>query len=105
MQNNLIMRGTAPTQYFTQLPFDLDTLVALWITYSQGGEPVLEKQLEDVQLGDGVIALELTQADTLKLDAGVPVEVQLAAKTKDGKVYRSRIKTVAVERVLHDAEI
>ncbi len=105
-------RGTTPTHTFT-LPDNLKTatLSAVYITYAQRGETVLEKTLSDVTINSGVITCTLTQADTLAF--GVKnqvcncdkVNIQVRIKTSDGTAMASDIMRIPVMDVLKDGEI
>ena len=105
-------RGTTPIHTFT-LPDNLKTatISALYITYAQRGETVLEKTLADVTNNDGVLACTLTQADTLAFEVldqhcGCDkVDVQVRLKTSDGVAMASDIMRIPVQDVLKDGEI
>lgn len=105
-------RGTTPTHTFT-LPDNLKTatLSALYITYAQRGETVLEKALSDVTINNGVIICTLTQADTLAFEVldqrcGCDkVDVQVRLKTSDGVAMASDIMPVPIRDILKDGEI
>ena len=105
-------RGTTPTHTFT-LPDNLKTatLSAVYITYAQRGETVLEKTLSDVTINNGVIICTLTQADTLKFEVldqhcGCDkVAIQVRMKTSDGVAMASDIMPVPIRDILKDGEI
>lgn len=105
-------RGTTPTHTFT-LPDDLKTatLSALYITYAQRGETVLEKTLSDVTINNGVITCTLTQAETLLFSvrnharSTDDVAIQVRLKTSDGTAMASDIMRIPVTDVLKDGEI
>lgn len=105
-------RGTTPTHTFT-LPDNLKTatLSAVYITYAQRGETVLEKTLNDVANNNGVLTCTLTQADTLKFEVldqhfGCDkVDVQVRLKTSDGTAMASDIMSVTIMDILKDGEI
>ena len=105
-------RGTTPTHTFT-LPDNLKTatISALYITYAQRGETVMEKTLDDVRISDGIITCTLTQADTLAFEVldqrcGCDkVDVQVRLKTSDGVAMASDIMPVPIRDILKDGEI
>ena len=105
-------RGTTPTHTFT-LPDNLKTatLSALYITYAQRGETVLEKTLSDVTINNGVITCTLTQAETLLFSvrnharSTDDVAIQVRMKTSDGTAMASDIMRIPVMDVLKDGEI
>ena len=98
-------RGTTPTHTFT-LPEGIraEDFTVIYITYSQNGSPVLEKEKADMTLEGNVIRLNFSQADSLLFGAG-PVKIQLRAKTADGKAVASEIVTTTAKEVLKDGEI
>ena len=98
-------RGTTPTHTFT-LPegIRVQDFTVIYITYSQNGSPVLEKEKTDMTLEENVIRLTFSQADSLLFGAG-PVKIQLRAKTADGKAVASEIVTTTAKEVLKDGEI
>ena len=98
-------RGTTPTHTFT-LPENIrvQDFTVIYITYSQNGSPVLEKEKADMTLEGNVIRLNFSQADSLLFGAG-PVKIQLRAKTADGKAVASEIVTTTAKEVLKDGEI
>ena len=98
-------RGTTPTHTFT-LPEGIraQDFTVIYITYSQNGSPVLEKEKADMTLEGNVIRLNFSQADSLLFGAG-PVKIQLRAKTADGKAVASEIVTTTAKEVLKDGEI
>ena len=105
-------RGTTPTHTFT-LPDNLKTatISALYITYAQHGETVLEKTLADVTNNDGVLTCALTQADTLAFDVKNQVcnrdkvNIQVRIKTSDGVAMASDIMAIPISDILKDGEI
>lgn len=98
-------RGTTPTHTF-MLPegIRVQDFTVIYITYSQNGSPVLEKEKSDMTLEGNVIRLNFSQADSLLFGAG-PVKIQLRAKTADGKAVASEIVTTTAKEVLKDGEI
>ena len=74
-----IGRGTTPTNTFNT-SMDLTAATVLYITYSQAKKTVIEKTLSDVSsVTSTAVTVQLTQADTLKLKEGLPVEIQIRA--------------------------
>ena len=113
-------RGTTPTHTFS-LGINLEGLSALYVTYSQNGNVVLEKTLED----DGVVVdqeaktvkVSLTQEDTLQFSSEhwnrfTPMEqknnlaqVQIRLKFEDGSAPATNIMTIPIDPILKDGEI
>ena len=57
-------RGTTPTHIFT-LPFNVEQLQKVEVTYEQLGRVILQKTKTDCTLEGKIIRLELTQAESL----------------------------------------
>lgn len=98
-------RGTTPTYRFA-LPFAVDTLSQWCISFAQRG---VEKFCVDGEQGrtdgDG-LSVTLTQEQTLALEAGVDVQVQLrAVVAATGEAIASEILTMPVQPVLHEGVI
>ena len=105
-KNDILYRGTTPTHSFT-LPEELKEveLSALYITYRQGGNTVLEKALSDVTVEAGVVTVQLTQEDTLAFQNKGAVQIQIRLRTAAGDALASDIIKVDVGRVLKDGVI
>ena len=113
-------RGTTPTHTF-KLNISLEGLEALYVTYQQNGETVVEKALNDegvtVDTENSTITVKLTQADTLlfsssQWDKFAPnehnenrVRVQLRLGFEDGTRLASNIMNTTAEELLKDGEI
>lgn len=104
--NDILYRGTTPTHSFT-LPDELNgvELAALYITYRQDGNAVLEKALSDVSVESGVVTVHLTQEDTLSFRADSVVQIQIRLRTAAGNAMASDVIRVDVGRVLKDGVI
>ena len=97
-------RGTTPTHIFT-VDIDLTDASAVFITYSQLREVVLEKGMDDLTITPEEISVKLTQEDTIAFHDEYDVEIQIAAKFEDGSVIRSQIIRTDVQRILKDEVI
>lgn len=97
-------RGTTPTLSF-KLPFDTSDLSAAWVTLAQDGRVIIDKPISDCVLEGNVLAVTLTQEETLKLTAENRTEVQLRVKTTDGIAMASTIWRVETEKILKDEVI
>ena len=98
-------RGTTPTHTFT-IPdevhiSDYDTI---YITYSQNGRTIVEKNEEDIRIEDNKLRLTFTQADTLLFSPG-QVKIQLRAKSASGQAIASNIISTTAREILKDGEI
>lgn len=96
-----MIRGTTPTHTFN-LKIEARTIRALRITYKQGENVVLEKTEEDATMSGYTIKVKLTQEDTYKFQANIPVQIQLKIKTTSQDVLASRIKTMSVAAILNE---
>ncbi len=97
-------RGTTPTFCF-ELPFEAGLLSAWCISFAQRGVEKLsvEEDSEGVRTDGCMIALTLSQTDTLRLEAGVDVQLQLRGLVAaTGEAIASEILTLAVEPVLRE---
>lgn len=90
-------RGSTPKQIF-RTPMDFRKAV-LFVTYSQGGENVLERSNESMTITADSIEYTLTQEETLKFCAG-DVEIQLRYRLPDGTADASKIIHTTAQRVL-----
>lgn len=95
-----MIRATTPTHTF-ELPFGLDYIKRLLITYKQGDTIVLEKTEADVTFDGNVATLTLTQDETLKFNADEVVKVQIRVLTQNGAAPASRTFLVPVADVLN----
>lgn len=94
-------RGTTPTHTFT-LPFDVDIIDKVRILYAQGGTLKLKKENADTTMAGNTISVALTQEDTLLLQSGKTVDIQLRVLTNDGNALASDIIRVFVETLLEN---
>ncbi len=94
-----IFKGSTPVLKF-QVPssVDLDEADAVSVVLSQALNGVLLKyddESEEMEYDEGIVLVYLSEADTLKLDAGENVVAQLSVEV-DGKVIRGREHSVSV---------
>lgn len=99
-----MIRGTTPTLEFT-LPFETSLLAEVWITLSQNRANVLDKKLVDCECKGCVLALRLSQEETLRLSQESRVEIQLRVKTRSGEALASDIISERADRILKDGVI
>lgn len=99
-----MMRGCTPEHSFS-VPLEEDYIAALWLTFSQDGEVVLEKQKQDC-IFDGLTAkVQLSQEDTLKFDEGITIEIQMRLRDIEGRAYKTEIVKAKPTRLLHEGVI
>lgn len=99
-----MIRGTTSTLQFA-FPFELNNVAELWVTLKQDNNIVLDKTLTDCELDGSILTLRLTQQDTLKLNAFLPVAIQIRIRTNDGNAVASNIITTSVGQILKDGVI
>lgn len=97
-----ISRGTTQVMTFA-LPEEI-MIDALYITFAQGGETVLEKSCDDVSISGSVITLPLSQEDTLRFRRGM-VTVQVSVRDGAGNVMRDNANRFEVKDVLKNGVI
>ena len=110
----MIVRGTTQEQIFI-LPFYLERISQLYVTYFQDGEKILEKSLADGKFSttENGFLVNLSQEDTLlfkpsKLTQPVKsslVIIQLRVKLDDNRALASDIIKERVYDVLKDGVI
>lgn len=96
-----MIRGTTPTHIFN-LPFSVNEIKSVRITYEQNGENVLEKTEAHCLFSDKAIIVKLTQEETLLFEGRRKVYVQLKALTMTGDVLSHKAKAIDVNRCLTD---
>ena len=99
-----MIRGTTPTLEF-MIPFDTSLLAEAWVTLSQSGKIVLNKELKDCTCEARKISVRLTQEETLELDCNSKTEIQIRARTVAGDAIASDIITVNTNRILKEGVI
>ena len=82
----------------------LDDFDVVYVTYSQSGRTVLEKNKNELEATDSGFRLIFSQADTLCFSPG-PVKIQIRAKLRDGNAVASDIISTTALEVLKDGEI
>ena len=93
-------RGTTPTLTFT-LPFEADMITACNIAFAQAKKLVLEKELADCEVDGQTLRVTLTEEDTLRLNAGDSVEIQLRVGIGESRLA-SNIIRIHVFSILKD---
>lgn len=97
-----MIRGTTPTHVF-ELPEDLVGMIkALRIIYKQGGNIVLKKEAEDVEINGAEVSYRLTQEEALSFQDNIAVRIQLRIRTLGDDLVSHKPVTVDVEELLDD---
>ena len=105
-----MVRGTTPTHVFSKLPVMRNEIQEIWITYLQGGKPILTKDINDVTFEDDTVeqtctaTVKLTQEDTLAFTSG-PASVQVRLLLTDDTALASDEVPLTVKRIIHDGKI
>lgn len=94
-------RGSTPTHKFV-LPFAVDQVDEVEITYQQKDEEILKKYKKDCVLEDRTVSVTLTQEESFEFTEDVNVEIQVRVLTKGGEVLPSNIICVSCDRCLSD---
>lgn len=95
-------RGTNP---IIRLQVELDTSLIedVYVTFSQDNVNI-EKTFEDCTISEGVIAVNLTQDETLSLKVGI-VQVQARIKLSDETLLATEIFNIPVQKILKEGVI
>lgn len=94
-------RGTTPIHQFV-LPFSVDMIDEVEITYCQNGQEVLKKYLNHCTADGKTLSVMLSQDETFSFDEGTNVEIQLRVLTKGGEVHASDVFAVDCRKCLSD---
>ena len=98
-----MIRGTTPTFEFT-LPFEVDALAKCYISFSQFGRVVLEKNIDEVTTNGKKISFKLTQEETLRFAPDF-IQIQIRCVTMDGEALASNIMNTHASLILKDGVI
>ena len=97
-------RGTTPTHIFN-VDVDLTLAEVIYITYKQRSRTCLEKSIADLAITADKLECTLTQEETLRLNAKLPVEIQIRARFPDGSAVASGIIEIPAEAILKEGVI
>lgn len=86
----MIVRGTTPSIRYTFSTLNVADIIDAYLTIVQG-ETVIEKTLQDAEVGEDYLDWTLSQAETVQLDDKTNCQIQCKYKMQDGKVYASKI--------------
>ena len=96
-------KGTTPTLTF-RLPFEVDLLSNAKVTFSQGGNVILEKKLCDCDASQNLLSVTLSQEETFLFECDSVAQVQLRCVTPTGEAFASAVFTTFIARSL-DSEV
>lgn len=110
----MIYRGTTPTHIFS-FPFDPNELSSIYITYTQRGNIIIEKTIDDIEFDtvEETMKVTLSQEDTLAFFGANPrirtvdttVFIQVRAGFANGEAWASEIMKDRVGDILKDGFI
>ncbi len=99
----MIIQGTTPTVSFTFNDINVNDLTVCYLTMTQG-DLVIEKTLEDAEIGENVLTWRLSQTETLSIDADKTLRLQLRYRI-GSMAYASKIFSETAYKVLKEGEI
>lgn len=99
-----MIKGTTPTLEF-ELPFEVALVKNAYVTLSQKGVIVINKQIKDCECQSNILSVKLTQEDTIRLNATDIVEIQIRVLTANDDALASEIWTTYAERILYEGII
>lgn len=97
-------RGTTPRHTFTT-DVDLTGAEVLYVTYKQGKETILEKEIRDVHITPDTVEFALTQEETLAFQECTRVNIQIRVRFPDGTAIASNIIDASAEKILKEGVI
>ena len=100
-----MFRGTTPTLNFI-FAYNLEELniKGMYITFKQDNEVVPEKKLSELEIVENKVTINLTQTETLLMQANKPIYIQARIKIND-ESYATNIIMTTVKSILKDGEI
>ena len=102
-----MIKGTTPNFTF-ELPYQVNELKEIEVLISYGistKKELLQKTKEDCELNGNIIAVTLTEEETLKIPAPSIMEIQLRVKTQNDMVQATEIYEIKVSRLLTNRRI
>lgn len=99
-----MIKGTTPTLEFI-LPFEASFVKNAYVTLSQNDVIVINKELKECECNVNMLQVQLSQQDTIRLNADIPVEIQIRVLTNNGEALASQIWTTIAERILYEGII
>lgn len=100
----MIPKGCTGKNHF-RFPYSGDEVAAVFITYTQNGNTVFEKTINDCSFSEGRVSVDLSQEETLMLTDQVAIKAQIRARLKNGKVTKSNIVEARTDYLLKDGVI
>ena len=99
-------RGTTPTHTFP-VDVDLTQCDVIFLTYKQGNNTIIERDINNMTVTPDGIEVVLTQTETLAFNSAGKIEIQIrAGYPNNGPRIASDILTISpAGRILKDGEI
>lgn len=88
-------RGSTPTFVFT-LPSDTSVYSDIDIYFAQNGSVILDVTQDALTLSGNEVSFTMTEEESLKFTASVPAEIQIRLVTRNGRIFISEIRRIAV---------
>lgn len=101
MLDGKFIRGTTPTHTFI-LPFSVNLLADLSVTYRQKRRILVRRNIGECELSDNVVAVTLTQEESLSFLPDEIAEVQIKIFSDGGDVLASPKYRLGIEDVLDE---
>lgn len=99
----ITVRGTTPTITF-KLPFQTDQISDCEIYFAQE-KLLFQKDYEDCSFDENKLMVTLSQEETLQLNEGLSLRLQIRFVFKSGAVAATRIVSTSVVGLLKEGEI
>ena len=98
-------RGTTPTHTFS-VDVDLTSATVIYLTYKQGNNTIVERDIANMTVTSESIQVTLTQEETLLFNSAANIQIQIRAGFQDGTRIASDILTVSpAGQILKDGVI
>lgn len=97
------VRGTTPTITF-RLPFQTDQISDVEIYFAQKSF-LFQKDYEDCSFEENRLSVTLSQEETLMLDAGLSLRLQIRVVFTNGAIGATRIVRTSVVGLLKEGKI
>lgn len=96
-----LIRGTTPTYQF-ELPFQINLIKTAFVTFAQGEQIIVNRELTECQCEVNTLEITLTQKETLAFNTNDPIQIQIRVLDKGENALASEIWTEFAEDVLYE---
>lgn len=83
-----------------RFPYTEEEVTAIYITYQQNDETIVEKTIDNCTFADGTVSVKLTQEESLKFDEDAIVRIQIRCRLTNGAVTKSNILKSHTDKIL-----